>query len=71
MFRTITTSLVALIVLGSVARAESGTDIFLDTSRTGQAYQQTLTTKPVAMPKANVKSEQWMDHASQVMDGGY
>lgn len=70
MFRTITTSLVAILVLGpaSIARAESGTDIDLDTSRTGEIYQQVLVKKPVAL-QAPAKAT-WMDHASQVMDGG-
>lgn len=72
MFRTITTGLVAICILGSTSlvRAESGTDAFLDTSRNGGGYQQTLTTKPVALPQASAKSGHWMDRASQVMDGG-
>lgn len=72
MYPTITSGLVAILVLGSTSllRAESGTDAMLDTSRTGFAYQQVLTTKPVALPKASAKSDSWMDHASQVVDGG-
>ena len=72
MYRALTTSLAAILVIGSAsfAQADSGTDAFLDTSRTGSAYQQTLTTKPVALPKASVKSDNWMNHASQNFGGG-
>lgn len=70
MFRTITTSLVAILILGtaSIARAESGTDAFLDNSRSGAVYQETLVSKPVAL-QAHTMSD-WMDRASQVIDGG-
>ncbi len=71
MFRTLTTALIAIAILGSTSlvRAESGTDAFLDNSRTGAGYQETLVSKPVALQKFAPKSD-WMDRASQVIDGG-
>ena len=72
MFRTLTTALVAIAILGSTSlvRAESGTDAFLDNSRTGAGYQETLVSKPVALQKIPAAKLNWMDHASQVIDGG-
>lgn len=73
MFRTITTGLVAILVLGSTSlvRADSGLDAFQDTSHSGAAYQQVLTTKPVALPKAAPKADNgWMNQPSQNFGGG-
>lgn len=72
MFRTLTTALVAIAILTSTSlvRAESGTDAFLDNSRTGEGYQESLVSKPVALQKAPAMKSSWMDHASQVIDGG-
>jgi hypothetical protein len=75
MFSKTKLALAATLILGSatVALADSGTDVALDTSRSaGPVVQQQLTTRPVALSrtKAPVIHEQYIDRASQVIDGG-
>ena len=72
MFKTLTVMIASILILGyaAFAQAEEGTDAALDTSRTGFVYQQTLTTKPVALQQASPKSDPWMGHAGEVVGGG-
>ena len=72
MFKTLTIMIASILVLGfaAFAQAEEGTPAGLDTSRTGFVYQQTLTTKPVALPSASPKSDVWMGHAGDLVGGG-
>jgi hypothetical protein len=72
MFKTLTIMTATILVLGfaAFAQVEEGTDAALDTSRTGFVYQQTLTTKPVALRKASPKSDAWMGQAGDLVGGG-
>jgi uncharacterized protein YdeI (BOF family) len=72
MFKTLTIMIASILLLGfaAFAQAEEGTDATLDTSRTVFGYQQTLTTKPVALQQASPKSDAWMGHAGDVVGGG-
>jgi hypothetical protein len=68
-------ALAATLILGSasVALAEDGSSSFdINTYAPAALQQQTLTTRPVALPhtKAPVASEQYLDRASKVFDGG-
>ena len=67
-------ALAATLILGSatVALADDGTSAALDTSRYAGPVVQQLTTRPVALPRtqAPVIHEQYIDRASQVIDGG-
>ena len=74
MFNTFKSALAAIFVLGtaSVALADDYTDLVADGIHTPFAQGQVLTTRPVALPQARgIKSESWMDRASQSFDGGY
>jgi hypothetical protein len=73
MFKTTLTIMTASILLlgyAAFAQAEEGTSAALDTSRAAVAYQQALTTKPVALQKASPKSDTWMGHAGDIVGGG-
>ena len=63
-------ALAATLVIGSVTVA-SAEGVSFD-AYTPVAQQQTLTTRPVALPRtqAPVIHEQYIDRASQVFDGG-
>ena len=68
-------ALAATFILGSatVALAEDGSSSFyVDTYAPAALQQQTLTTRPVALPRSHAPaaSEQYIDRASQVFDGG-
>jgi len=68
-------ALAATLVLGSasLALAEDGSSSFyVDTYAPAALQQQTLTTRPVVLPRtqAPVIHEQYIDRASQVFDGG-
>jgi hypothetical protein len=68
-------ALAATLILGSasVALAEDGSSSFyIDTYAPAALQQQTLTTRPVALPRtqAPAASEQYFDRASRVLDGG-
>jgi len=68
-------ALAATLILGSatVALAEDSSSSFaINTYAPAALQQQTLTTRPVALPRAQapVVHEQYIDRASQVLDGG-
>ena len=69
--------LAAVLVIGSasVALADDYTDQAADALRNygPVVSQQTLTTRPVALPthKAQNNDSSWMDRASQTFGGGY
>jgi hypothetical protein len=68
-------ALAATLILGSasVALAEDGSSSFyIDAYAPAALQQQTLTTRPVALPRtqAPVASELYFDRASRVLDGG-
>ena len=71
MFTKTKLALAATLVLGSVAVA-SAEGVSFDAYAPAAAQQQTLTTRPVALPRtqAPVAHEQYIDRASQVFDGG-
>ena len=63
-------ALVATLVLGSVTVA-SAEGVSFDAYTPAAVQQQTLTTRPVALPHTQAPAaERWMDRASQVFDGG-
>jgi hypothetical protein len=64
-------ALAATLVLGSVTVA-SAEGVSFDAYAPAAVQQQTLTTRPVALPRtqAPVIHEQYIDRASQVFDGG-
>jgi hypothetical protein len=63
-------ALVATLVLGSVTVA-SAEGVSFDAYAPAAVQQQTLTTRPVALPQTQAPAaERWMDRASQVFDGG-
>jgi len=64
-------ALAATLVLGSVTVA-SAEGVSFDAYAPAAAQQQTLTTRQVALPRAQapVAHEQYIDRASQVFDGG-
>jgi hypothetical protein len=64
-------ALAATLVLGSVTVA-SAEGVSFDAYAPAAVQQQTLTTRPVALPRtqARVIHEQYIDRASQVFDGG-
>ena len=64
-------ALAATLILGS-ATVASAEGVSFDAYAPAAAQQQTLTTRPVALPRtqAPVTSEQYFDRASQVFDGG-
>jgi hypothetical protein len=64
-------ALAATLVLGSVTVA-SAEGVSFDAYAPAATQQQTLTTRPVALPRAQapVVHEQYIDRASQVFDGG-
>ena len=68
-------ALAATLIFGSatVALAEDSSSSFaINTYAPAAVQQQTLTTRPVALPRthAPAASEQYIDRASQVFDGG-
>jgi hypothetical protein len=68
-------ALAATLILGSasVALAEDGSSSFyVDTYAPAALQAQTLKTRPVALPRtqAPAASEEWINRASQVFDGG-
>jgi hypothetical protein len=68
-------ALAATLILGSasVALAEDGSSSFyVDTYAPAALQAQTLTTRPVALSRhqAPAASDQYIDRASQVVDGG-
>ena len=64
-------ALAATLVLGSITVA-SAEGVSFDAYAPAAVQQQTLTTRPVALPRthAPAASEQYIDRASQVFDGG-
>ena len=64
-------ALAATLILGS-ATVASAEGVSFDAYAPAAVQQQTLTTRPVALPRtqAPVIHEQYIDHASQVFDGG-
>jgi hypothetical protein len=64
-------ALAATLILGS-ATVASAEGVSFDAYAPGAVQQQTLTTRPVALPRtqAPVIHEQYIDRASQVFDGG-
>ena len=76
--KNLTSVLAAVLVIGSasVALADDYTDQAADAMRNygPVASQQTLTTRPVALPRHQVQAPSnasWMDRASQTFSGGY
>ncbi|MBV8836188.1 MAG: hypothetical protein JO000_06605 [Alphaproteobacteria bacterium] len=73
----LTSVLATVLVIGSasVALADDYTDQAADALRNfgPVASQQTLTTRPVALPrhKVQINDSSWMDRASQTFSGGY
>jgi hypothetical protein len=68
-------ALAATLILGSasMALAEDGSSSFyVDTYAPAALQQQTLTTRPVALPRtqAPVASDEYINRASQITDGG-
>jgi len=70
----LTSALVAVLVISSasVALADGYTDQAADALRNygPVVQQQTLATRPVALPRPNVRNESWMERASQNIGGG-
>ena len=64
-------ALAATLILGS-ATVASAEGVSFDAYAPAAVQQQTLTTRPVALPRtqAPVAHEQYIDRASQVFDGG-
>ena len=64
-------ALATTLVLGSITVA-SAEGVSFDAYAPAAVQQQTLTTRPVALPRthAPAASEQYIDRASQVFDGG-
>ena len=64
-------ALAATLILGSAAAA-SAEGVSFDAYAPAAVQQQTLTTRPVALPRtqAPVVHQQYIDRASQVFDGG-
>jgi hypothetical protein len=64
-------ALAATLIVGSVTVA-SAEGVSFDAYAPAAVQQQTLTTRPVALPhkQAPATSEQYIDRASQVFDGG-
>ena len=64
-------ALAATLVLGSVTVA-SAEGVSFDAYAPAASQQQTLTTRPVALPRtqAPAASDQYINRASQVFDGG-
>jgi hypothetical protein len=72
MFTKIRLALAATLVLGSASVALAEGVSFDETYAPAAVQQQTLKTRPVALPRiqAPVIHEQYIDRASQVFDGG-
>ena len=64
-------ALAATLILGS-ATVASAEGVSFDAYAPAAVQQRTLTTRPVALPRAQapVVHEQYIDRASQVFDGG-
>jgi hypothetical protein len=64
-------ALAATLIIGSVTVA-SAEGVSFDAYAPAAVQQQTLTTRPVALPHKQVPaaSEEYIDRASQVFDGG-
>jgi hypothetical protein len=64
-------ALAATLILGS-ATVASAEGVSFDAYAPAAVQQQTLTTRPVALPRSHAPaaSEQYIDRASQVFDGG-
>ena len=64
-------ALAATLILGS-ATVASAEGVSFDAYAPAAAQQQTLKTRPVALPRAQAPGihEQYIDRASQVFDGG-
>ena len=71
MFTKTKLALAATLILGS-ATVASAEGVSFDAYTSAAVQQQTLTTRPVALPRtqAPVAHEQYIDRASQVFDGG-
>jgi hypothetical protein len=72
MFTKTRLALAATLILGSASVALAEGVSFDETYAPAAVQQQTLKTRPVALPRthAPAASEQWMNRASQVFDGG-
>jgi hypothetical protein len=72
MFTKTRLALAATLILGSATVALADESGVLDNRDAQAVQQQTLTTRPVALPRthAPAASQQWIDRASQVFDGG-
>jgi hypothetical protein len=72
MFTKSKLALAATLILGSASVALAEGVSFDETYAPAAVQQQTLKTRPVALPRthAPAASEQWMNRASQVFDGG-
>jgi hypothetical protein len=64
-------ALAATLILGS-ATVASAEGVSFDAYAPAAVQQQTLTTRPVALPRSQAPAvhEQYIDRASQVFDGG-
>ena len=71
MFTKTKLALAATLILGT-ATVASAEGVSFDAYAPAAVQQQTLTTRPVALPRtqAPVAHEQYIDRASQVFDGG-
>jgi hypothetical protein len=71
MFTKTKLALAATLILGT-ATVASAEGVSFDAYAPAAVQQQTLTTRPVALPRtqAPVIHEQYIDRASQVFDGG-
>jgi hypothetical protein len=65
-------ALAATLIFGSASAALAEGVSFDETYAPAAVQQQTLKTRPVALPRAHAPaaSEQYIDRASQVVDGG-
>jgi hypothetical protein len=73
MFTKTRLALAATLILGSATVALADEAGVYDNRDAQAVQQQTLTTRPVALPQSHAVSpaaERWMDRASQVFDGG-
>jgi hypothetical protein len=64
-------ALAATLIIGSASVALAEGVSFDEAYAPAAVQQQTLTTRPVALPRTQAPAaERWMDRASQVFDGG-
>jgi hypothetical protein len=74
MFRKTSLALAATLVLGSasLALADDYTDLAADAIHANPQVTQQLSTRHVALPQSRAAASQnWMERASQTVDGGY